>query len=501
MDYEIGKPRVVAFEATGKCKMHCKHCRASAESNFADDLSTNDCKKIIKAVADYNRCVFIFTGGEPFERADIFELIEYANSCGLATSVATCGYDFDLEKAQRLKKLGVLTLSFSLDSDAAKVHDEFRQTKGAFEKTMAAIEIAKEAGLKFQINTTVTKFNSEKLPALAQIAEKAGAYCFNPFMLVPAGRAREISDIALSAKEYEKTLRIAADLKAVSKIEVRFTCAPRFAAVFSQAYPESKKKAFGCLAANDFAFVSRTGDVQTCGFLKISAGNILKIGNFGDIWEHSKLLNSIRAKNFAGKCGGCEHVQICGGCRARAFAQSGDYMGSDPLCSFVGEVSTLAAAHIEDDRIEQAAEAINSLGNVSHNYLRKHHFNLWFTLKSGNVNAILKELSEKFNTEFYSFPSTVRYKVDSKAVKRHNPPENYNALVCLRAGGAAAKFLCDLPQVSHCYERQTLPDWPYNVYAMIHEKSIERIEQIVAKIVSEFGISKFQILPTVKSLK
>jgi radical SAM protein with 4Fe4S-binding SPASM domain len=481
--------------------MKCIHCRANAEADFANDLSTEQCKQIIKAVADYNRCVFIFTGGEPFERADIFELIEYANACGLVTSVATCGYDFDLQKAERLKRAGVLTLSFSLDSEDAKVHDNFRKTAGAFERTLAAIEVAKKAGLKFQINTTVTKLNIDKLPAILRIAEKAGAYCFNPFMLVPAGRGKELGDIAISSKEYEKALRIVAEMKAKSEIDVRFTCAPRFAAVFKENYPDAKKKVFGCLAANDFAFISHAGDVQTCGFLKISAGNVLELGSFGDIWQHSKLLNSIREKRFAGKCGGCEYVQICGGCRARAFAQTGDYLKSDPLCSYNSQVSTIIAAHIEDDKIDDVADAVNSLANVSHNYLRKHHYNLWFTLKSGNVEGIIKDLSEKFKTEFYSYPSTVRYKLDSKAIKKHNPPENYNALLCFRAGGAAAEFLCQLPQVSHCYERQTSANWPYNIYAMIHEQSNKRIEQIVAEFVREFGITKFQILPTVKSLK
>ena len=511
MDTTLKKPRIVAFEVTGRCKMKCVHCRASAQNDFQNDLATVQCKKIIKAIADYNCCVFIFTGGEPFERDDIFELIDYANSCKLAVSLATCGWDFDAEKAERLKKADVVTLSFSLDSDNLQTHDNFRQTPGAYAKTLAAIDIAKSAGLKFQINTTVTKFNISRLSAIAQIAEKAGAYCFNPFMLVPAGRGSELADISLSPKEYEKALRIVADLKANSTIDVRFTCAPRFAAVFREIYPHSKKKAFGCLAAGDFAFISHAGDVQTCGFLKISAGNILDKGDFASIWEKSDFLNSIRQKKFAGKCGKCNFVQTCGGCRARAFAKTGSYLDSDPLCSYLSAIpaqagirnlsSTLIAAHVEEDKLSAIDDAINALPNVSHNYLRRHHYNLWFTLKSADAEKIINDLSAKFKTEFYSFPMTVRYKLDSSAIKKHNPPENYNALLCFRASGSTAEYLCQLPQVSHCYERQTLPHWPYNIYAMIHEKNTERIEQIVAQLVSDFKISKFQILPTVRSLK
>ncbi len=495
------KPRVVAFEVTRRCQMNCVHCRASADADFKDELDTPKCKKIIKSIADYNRCVLIFTGGEPFERTDIFDLIDYANSCGLMVSLATCGYNFDKSKAEKLKKAGVLTLSFSLDSDDASQHDNFRQTPGAFEKTLKAIDIAKNAGLKFQINTTVTKLNCGKLDKLEKLAENLGAYCFNPFMLVPAGRAKQLSDIAMTAKEYEKTLKTVADLKEKSKIDVRFTCAPRFAPIFKEKYPASKKKAFGCLAAGDFAFISYAGDVQTCGFLNVSAGNILQSGSFGQIWENSDFLNSIRRKKFAGKCGACNFAEICGGCRARAFAQTGDYLASDALCNYAGLVSTLIAAHIEDDKIPVVADAINALSGVSHNYLRKHYYNLWFTLKSYKVEEIIKDLSEKFKTDFYSFPSTVHYKLDASAIKRHNPPENFNALFCCKADKTAAKYLSALPQVSHCYERKTLPDWPYNLYVMMHEKDTMRIEKIVDDFTKKFGIEQFQVLPTIKSLK
>jgi AdoMet-dependent heme synthase len=528
MASSVKKPRVVAFEVTRRCKMSCVHCRASAQSDFQNDLATDQCKKIIKSVADYNRCVLIFTGGEPFERDDIFDLIDFAIFSGLAVSVATCGYNFDRTKAERLKKAGVLTLSFSLDSDNPEEHDNFRRTAGAFEKTLEAVNIAKNAGLKFQINTTVTKLNAGKLPAISKLTENLGAYCFNPFMLVPAGRAEGLSDIALTSREYEKVLGTVARLKAKSKIDVRFTCAPRFAVVYKDLYPQSKKKAFGCLAAADFAFISHAGDVQTCGFLKTSAGNLLKSDNLGNIWEKSDFLNSIRRGKFSGKCGYCNYIEICGGCRARAFARNNDCLTSDPLCSYVNlptglatvalprvealakadSVSTLIAAHIEDDKLSAAADAVNSLPNVSHNYLRNHYFNLWFTLKAADfdrIEKIVEGLSKEFKTDFFSFPATKHYKLDKSAVKRHRPPNVFNALFCCRADETVlqpvVKFLCDLPQVSHCIQRKPLPHWPYNIYIMLHEKSPQQLEKIIDNFVNRFDIKQFQTMPTVKSLK
>jgi radical SAM protein with 4Fe4S-binding SPASM domain len=334
-------------------------------------------------------------------------------------------------------------------------------------------------------------------------------------MLVPAGRGKELDNIALSLKEYEKTLKTVAKLKAQSPIDVRFTCAPRFAVISSHLAPAARGgvKVGGCLAASDFAFISHTGDVQTCGFLKISAGNILQTPDFASIWENSDFLNSIRQKSFSGKCSKCNNVESCGGCRARAFARTGDYLASDPLCSHLSSVSTLIAAHVEQDKLPAVTNAVNSLPGVSHNYLRNHYYNLWFTLKvplchsreSGNpvhsIEKILKDLSKRFNTPFYSFPATIRHKLDSSAIKHHNPPENYNALFCCKAGRSAVKYLTALPQVSHCIERKTDPNWPYNLYAVFHETDSLRIEKTIADFTKEFNIDDFQILPTIKSLK
>ena len=190
------------------------------------------------------------------------------------------------------------------------------------------------------------------------------------------------------------------------------------------------------------------------------------------------------------------------------MAQSGDWLASDPLCSYVSSVSTLVAAHIEEDKLSAVAQTINSLPSVSHNYLREHYYNLWFTLKDsdfGGIDKTIKELSRKFKTDFFSFPAVKRYKLDTSAIKRHNPPDIFNALFCCKVNGtilqSAVRFLCDLPQVSHCLQRRTLPHWPYNLYAMLHEQDFERLRGATDDFVKKFDIEQSQILPTVKSLK
>jgi radical SAM protein with 4Fe4S-binding SPASM domain len=331
---EIAKPTIVAFEITHRCPLRCRHCRAAADSVQQDTLSTDQCKRILDAIAQLCKCVVVLTGGEPMVRSDIFELVEYGQSIGLRMAVATCGATLDESAINRFKQAGLLSLSFSLDGPDAQTHDAFRQTPGAFAMTVKAIELARKTGLRFQINTTVTALNADSLDAIAQLAIDLGAVCWNPFMLVPVGRAAQDKDLFLSPRQYETALKRLAEMKTSLPIELRITCGPQFARVARQKKIAGAENVKGCLVADGFAFISYKGDVQPCGFLEISAGNLLENKyNLADIWHHSLLLNAIRDFSaYRDACGKCEFLAHCRGCRARAYAKTGDILGCDPMC-------------------------------------------------------------------------------------------------------------------------------------------------------------------------
>lgn len=336
----IVKPRIIAFEVTQRCPLNCRHCRAGANIEKADNLSTDQCRAILKGIADYSRCVVILTGGEPMERKDIYELAQYGRSVGLRMVMATCGYHINRETAARLKAAGIIAISFSIDGADARSHDAFRQTPGAYDSVIRAIDVVKQAGIKFQINTTVTRKNISEVADISRLAIELGAYCFNPFILVPVGRGHEISDLILSPQEYENLLKEMAALKQNSSIEVRLTCGPQFARVARQEKIDGCEKTTGCLAATGFAFIGHTGDVQTCGFLNISAGNMIENDySFENIWTGSEFLNSLRDESkYHGPCGKCPYNTSCRGCRARAYTMLGDFLETDPICSLANRM-------------------------------------------------------------------------------------------------------------------------------------------------------------------
>ena len=331
------KPRLIAFEVTRRCRFNCRHCRAEAGACGEEELTTSECKKILKSIAKYHKCVLILTGGEPMERGDIYELIRYAHKTGLRPVLATCGYLIDEKTIVRLKKAGVMALSFSLDGASAETHDKFRGAKGAFDSAVNAAKIAHKRRVRFQINTTISKINIDEVIGIAELAKRLGAYCFNPFILVPTGRGREIADEILDPVEYEALLNELLRIKLKSEIKVRVTCGPQFARVCKQAEAKGlTENVAGCMGGRGFGFISYHGDVQTCGFLDVPAGNLIENNfDFGEIWEESEFLKEVRnISDYRGRCRICEYLGICGGCRARAYATSGDYLGDDPVCNY-----------------------------------------------------------------------------------------------------------------------------------------------------------------------
>lgn len=338
MTDEIKKPRLIALELTRHCRFHCPHCRADASSAPSNsELTTDQWKKILKSISAFTKCVIIFTGGEPMERADIYKLISFSRKQGLQPVLATCGYLIDEDTIKKLKEAGLIALSLSLDGASAQTHDAIRQSDGSFDSVMRAAELAADTDLPFQINTTISKINVDELNAIAQLAEQVGASCFNPFILVPTGRGREIPEYMLDPVEYETLLNRLLELKLSSPIDIRVTCGPQFARIFHQSSAEKRVGAVnGCIGGSEFAFVSSTGDLQVCGFLQIPVGSTLEKGfDFKKTWRDSELLNRIRDRaNYTGECKFCDWRDICGGCRARAYAITGDYLAADPACRY-----------------------------------------------------------------------------------------------------------------------------------------------------------------------
>jgi len=251
----------------------------------------------------------------------------------------------------------------------------------------------------------------------------------------------------------------------------------------------------------------------------------------------------------------------------------------------LGQTGTLVAAHVPQENLQEVIEAVNSLQGVSHNYLRKHHYNSWFTLQAPSYKQIeitLSKLSARFGVDFHSLPVVhifkldVRFNADNKeqtlqdveeipksepvklnekqklilsklqnelevtarpfdflcsagleaeevlgiiqgltdkgvirriaaSVDHHKLGFTANVLFACEVGRdkiiEAGKALARFGMVSHCYERKTVKDWPYNLFAMMHGRSMGEIQHVISKFAEAEGIDSFELLPTTAELK
>jgi heme b synthase len=338
--------RLLAWEVTRRCNLACLHCRAAAGMGpYPGELTTAEGLALLKDLAGMGQVVVILTGGEPLLREDICDLTAYGARLGHRMVMAVNGTLLTPAIAARLKEQGLQRLSISLDGAAAASHDALRAVPGAFAGALAGIAACREAGLPFQVNTTLTRANLKELPAIYELALELGAAAHHVFVLVPTGRGAEIQEQLVSPEEYDATLRWLLARQREGRLHLKPTCAPQFYRLWREEAAARGEKVNpashglealtkGCLGGQGFAFVSYRGEVQPCGYLELKAGDIRE-KPFSEIWANSVLFQQLRAVDaYRGKCHACQFRKVCGGCRARAYALTGDVLGEDPICPY-----------------------------------------------------------------------------------------------------------------------------------------------------------------------
>lgn len=342
-------PVVVFWELTLACALACRHCRAQAQpQRHPLELDTDECYRVLEELASFDhKPIVVLSGGDPFMRRDLFDLIERGKSLGLTMSVSPSATALVTRKRLRqLVELGVSRISLSLDGSSPESHDAFRGFAGSFQRTIDAMDDAKSVGLEFQINTTVTRDTVDDLPAIVDLVAKHGAALWDVFFLVPTGRA--MLDDVMSAEEHERVFNWLSDISGDLPFMIKTTLGQpyrrvqvmrRLKAEGATSLPsrEQIKSMYRGIPTNDgkgIFFISHLGEVYPSGFMPISTGNVRKESPV-EIYRNAKLFKSLRdPSTLQGKCGVCPFNAICGGCRARAYGTTGDPFDSEPFCVF-----------------------------------------------------------------------------------------------------------------------------------------------------------------------
>jgi AdoMet-dependent heme synthase len=354
------RPMLVFWETTRACLLACRHCRASATTKAPPgELSTAEGYALIDQVAGFGRPypILVLTGGDCLLRPDLFDLVGYAVSVGIPVCLSPSVTPLlSAGMIGRIASSGVRAVSVSLDGCRPQTHDGVRGIAGHFEMTIAAIGQLVAAGVTVQVNTTVMEQNVGDLPGVAALLARDGAHIWEVFFLIQVGRGAAAAP--LSPAGHQDVCHFLYDASAYGFI-VRTVEAPFFRRIVTERRaggpapdsalyqrlsadlsgllgPATRRPSAHTAPTRDgkgIVFIAHDGQVYPAGFLPLGLGSI-RTRPLREIYTGDPLLQSIRAAKFTGRCGDCEYAHLCGGSRARAYAATGDPLGTDPACPY-----------------------------------------------------------------------------------------------------------------------------------------------------------------------
>jgi radical SAM protein with 4Fe4S-binding SPASM domain len=347
---------LIFWNITSRCNLSCLQCYIdAAEKEQVSELTTSDARHIIDEAAACRTPLLMFSGGEPLLRPDFWEILEHAKSRGLRVAVSSNGILVTGDVAERLKDNQVGYVGISLDGARASTHDAARGLKGSFDDAVEGLRNCVERGVRCGVRFTATKNNFREVPELLDLTQRLDILRFCLYWLVPSGRGRSLyRKRRLDRDEVTWVLdRLYESVQnsEPEKIEILTVDAPQDGVYILDRLKEESPNRYEkareileyvgdtCSAGDRIMNIDPEGNIYPCQFAQLES---LKVGNLTEgslvkIWNDPAniVLASMRSKvnRLKGKCGGCVHRKICtGGCRVRAYFESGDLWAEDPMC-------------------------------------------------------------------------------------------------------------------------------------------------------------------------
>ncbi len=340
-------PTIVSFAVTRACNLSCLHCHVSAREPMTNELSLQEGMRVIDELSNLGTEALIFSGGEPLLRKNfVLSLAEYCVDAGILPAMLTNGLLLNHKVAEELKDAGILAVGIPIDSVIPESHDKLRNLPGTFDKAIKAIKTCKDIGLEVVITTMALKDTYAEIPQRIDFLGRLGIEQVAVYDLVPVGRGKDIMDQAMDQNQRTELIRYL--YRTQETKDMIFTMSggvPLYPELTTKMHKTNDTKSrdlllkqfwihnpVGCHAGIAYFSLRPNGDVYPCTFLPIKVGNIRE-KSIKDIWFNAPLLKQLRQRSqLKGKCGECEYRTTCGGCRGRAYACTGDYLETDPVC-------------------------------------------------------------------------------------------------------------------------------------------------------------------------
>ena len=332
-------------DSTNDCNLKCSHCYHNNEGNvdhIQDDnlMSLNEVKSMIDDLAETaKRWEMIpriaISGGDPLMREDHLEILEYACKKKVITNLLTNGTLITPKKARELLEQKVEAIQVSLDG-SKRTHNKIRRKDFAYDMAIEGIRNASKEGLNVTVAMTLMQSNKKEFEDVIQNAilagaKKVGFKTYNPDSNLGIKdpefiNAKEIYEMV---KETERLNEKYRDKINVLQSDVLWQILEKENEVIKTA-KEQNKYLWGCSAGFRMLSILSDGTVYPCRRLPIKIGRISD--GIGNLILEKKVMQNLRDLNKMRENTLCDKVVHCRGCRAIAYAVTGDYMAKDPMC-------------------------------------------------------------------------------------------------------------------------------------------------------------------------
>lgn len=276
--------------------------------------------------------------GEPFLRNDLFDFLEFLEKQPHVKKIGILSNGTlikgNIRRIQTLSKLHYVQLSIE---GMRQVNDDIRG-KGTFDIVLESTRLLKSANVPVRWMVTLHKKNVADVPRVIDLALENNLDTLTFERLVPEGSGKSFADYVLSPEELKKVFCYVVERSdeelakgsplAILKLRTLWVlCDPKKAEKTSDlTLPLEQEVGAACSVGIDSLCILPDATVLPCRRLPMPIGN-LKNESLFKIWYTSKVLWDLRNKrNLKGKCADCEFVPRCGGCRATAYAITGDYL-------------------------------------------------------------------------------------------------------------------------------------------------------------------------------
>ncbi len=335
--YQLKGPLTVGWDITHMCNLKCKHCYANAGKKGKKEFSLEEVKKIIDELNSLGTMLIALAGGEPLVRQDIFEIISYIKSKGMEVFINTNGTLINENTIKKLIDVGINNIEISVDG--LKEDHDFIRGEGTFDKVLDALEICEKYNVKVGIMSTLFKHNYKNIPNFIDFFHDKNVIGIGFLRFIPSGRGKDNDKIlSMNTSERKKAIEMVYNKRLQYGEQFYLKIETPLSYLVAKEHENLMKK------HQYMSFTERgcDGGILSCQIL--SDGTVtfcpqMEKGNYNlhehsmeFIWKNDPYFKLLRTRELKGKCGRCEHKNICGGCRVDAFLNTGDILQEDSGC-------------------------------------------------------------------------------------------------------------------------------------------------------------------------